>query len=273
LKKLFYSAITILFVLPVVCCVSTPSVVEPDKTSITAENLNEAKRLYSLGVIAYESKNYDEAVINLDRSLALWAGDTGGEAKVKLKRAQVYSKQGKLDLATADLRRVIALSYNLPEAHYENAIIYYKRGDTDGALRELETATTIDEEFAKAYNLRGIIYKSMGKSDLALLEYEKAILHDSIFAPSYFNRAQIYFDQKNYTSALADFSNAISKYSDNQKEFKAQAYCKRAEVFMMLGNPEMADRDRAKAESLSPGLCAGSGKKEPDWGKGEFRPE
>lgn len=273
MKKLIYSAVTILFVLPVVCCVSTPAVVEPDKTSITAENLNEAKRLYSLGVIAYESKNYDEAVINLNRSLDLWSGDTEGEAKVRLKRAQVYSKQGKLDLATADLRRVIALSYKLPEAHYESAVIYYKRGDTEGALTELETATTIDEEFAKAYNLRGIIYKSTDKLDLALEEYGKAILYDDTFAPSYFNRAQVYFDKKDYTSALADFSDAISKYSDNQKVFKAQAYCKRAEVFMMLGNPEMADRDRAKAESLSPGLCAGGGVEEPSWGKGEFRPE
>lgn len=273
MKKLFYSALVPLFILLVVCCVSTPNVKGPGTTSVEMDNINEARRHYSLGVIAYESKNYDEAIINLDKSLDLSAGNSEGEAKTRLKRAQVYSKQGKLDLATADLRRVIALSYNLPEAYYENAVIYYKRGDTEGALRELETVTTIDEEFSKAYNLRGIIYKSTGKLELALQEYEKAILHDDTFAPSYFNRAQVYFDQKNYTLALADFSDAISKYSDNQKEFKAQAYCKRAEVFMMLGNPEMAERDRTKAESLYPGLCAGSSEKEPDWGKGEFRPK
>ncbi len=262
-----------LLALIVVSCVTPPRVGEPGTAAVDEDKINEARRHYSLGVIAYEAKNYGEAIINLDRSLDLYGGGTEGEAKVRLKRAQVYSKQGKLDLATADIRRVIALSYNLPEAHYENAIIYFKRGDTDGALRELETVTTIDAGFARAYNLRGIIYKSAGKPELALEEYGKAVLNDDTFAPSYFNRALIYFEQKNYNSALTDFSSAISKYSEGEKKFKAQAYCKRAEVFMMLGNPKMAERDRDKANKLHPGLCEGGTDREPDWGKGEFRPD
>ena len=272
LKRLFFAATMLCMTLLVVSCYTPTRVTEPGAID-GLDNLDEARRFYSLGVIAYESKNYDEALINLNRSLDLMAGNPEDEAKVRLKRAQVYSKQGKLDFATADLRRVIALSYYLPEARYENAVIYYKRGDTDGALRELETATTINEGFARAYNLRGIIYRSTGKLELALLEYEKAILHDDSFAPSYFNRALIYFDQKNYPSALTDFSSAISKYSDNQKKFKAQAYCKRAEVFMMMGNPEMAERDKTKAEGLYPGLCGKGANRDPEWGKGEFRPD
>ncbi|MBN1574662.1 MAG: tetratricopeptide repeat protein [Deltaproteobacteria bacterium] len=271
LKKLFYTAFIPFIALIVVSCVTPFRVGEPDTTAVDEDKINEAKRHYSLGVIAYESKNYDEALINLNRSLDLYGGDTEGEAKVRLKRAQVYSKQGNLDLATADIKRVIALSYNLPEAHYENAVIYYKKGDTEGALKELETATTIDERYAPAYNLKGIIYKSTGKLELALEEYGKAIINDDTFAQSYFNRALVYFEQKNYTSALTDFSSAISKYSEGQKEYMAYAYCKRAEVFMMLGNPKMAERDRDKANKLHPGLCGEGINREPDWGKGEFR--
>jgi tetratricopeptide (TPR) repeat protein len=271
LKKLFYTTLVPFIVLLAVSCVTPPGVMEPNTAAVDEERLNEARRHYSLGVIAYEAKNYDEAIINLDRSLDLYGGNTDGEARVKLKRAQVYSKQGKLDFATADLKRVIALSYNLPEAYYESAVIYYKRGDTDGALGELETANSIDTAFARAYNLRGLIYRSTGKVDLALEEYGKAILNDDGYASPHFNRAQIYFDQKDYNSALTDFSAAISKYPDDKKEYRAQAYCKRADVFMMLGNPKMAERDRDKANKLRPGLCGEGIDREPDWGKGEFR--
>lgn len=273
MKKLFYTALVPLIAFVVFSCVTPPGIMEPDKTAVDEEKLNEARRHYSLGVIAYEAKNYDEAIINLDRALDLYGGNTEGEAKVKLKRAQVYSKQGKLDLATADVKRVVALSYNLTEAYYESAVIYYKRGDSEGALGELETAISIDEGFAQAYNLKGIIYVHTGKPELALEEYGKAILNDDTFAQAYFNRGLVYFDQKDYNSALTDFSSAISKYSEGQKEYKAYAYCKRAEVFMMLGNPKMAERDRDKANSLRPGLCGEGIEREPDWGKGEFRPD
>jgi hypothetical protein len=79
--------------------------------------------------------------------------------------------------------------------------------------------------------------------------------------------------QGHYESAVSDYSSAIGRYTDLQKQYQAQAYCGRAKAFLMLGNAEMAQRDRNKADLLSPGICTEEKPTGPRWGKGEIRPQ
>ena len=269
MKKTF-SFILCVFFLTIFGCVITPRIGEPSRTYY--DTSEEAINLYNLGAIAYDSGNFDAALEYLNQALQLWDGDESGEAKFTLKRAQVYSAMGELDLSLVDIKRVTSISPNMPEAYYEMALLHYKKGNIMEAENDLDIALSIDPEFARAYNLRGGIYRSIGNLDLALEEYNLAIGYDDSYAPYYYNRAKVESDLGDYDSAVADYSEAIMRYSDDQVEYKAQAHCMRAEVFSMMGNFRMAEKDKAKAESLYPGVCVKGEETGPKWGKGEFRP-
>jgi hypothetical protein len=58
-----------------------------------------------------------------------------------------------------------------------------------------------------------------------------------------------------WEGAISDFSEAIIRYTDDQTDYLAQAHCRRSEAFLMLGNMKMAEKDRSRAEILSPGMC------------------
>ena len=251
-------------------CVITPRIGEPSRTYY--DTSEEAINLYNLGAIAYDSGNFDAALEYLNQALQLWDGDESGEAKFTLKRAQVYSAMGELDLSLVDIKRVTSISPNMPEAYYEKALLHYKKGNILEAENDLDIALSIDPEFARAYNLRGGIYRSIGNLDLALEEYNLAIGYDDSYAPYYYNRAQVEAENGDYASAVADYSEALIRYSDDQVEYKAQAHCMRAEVFLIMGNAKMAEKDKVKAESLYPGICEKEEDQGPKWGKGEFRP-
>lgn len=266
MKKTFSLILCVLFLVALGC------IVTPQPSRISYDTSEEAINLYNLGVIAYDSGNYDAALEYLNQALVLWNGDESGEAKFTLKRAQVYSAMGKLDLSQADLKRVISITPDTPEVHYEMALVNYKNGNIMEAENDLDIALSIDPGFARAYNLRGGIYRSLGNLDLALEEYNLAISYDDSYAPYYYNRAKVESDLGDYNSAVADYSEAIIRYSDDQVEYKAQAHCMRADVFSMMGNFRMAEKDKAKAEALYPGVCAKGEEAGPKWGKGEFRP-
>ena len=269
MKKTFSLILCVLF-LAFLGCVVTPRINQPSRTHY--DTSEEAINLYNLGVIAYDSGNFDAALEYLNQALQLWSGDVSGEAKFTLKRAQVYSAMGKLDLSLEDIKKVTSLSPNMPEAYYEMALLQYKKGNIIEAENDLDIALSIDPGFAHAYNLRGGIYRSIGNLDLAIEEYNLAIGYDDSYAPYYYNRAQAEAEKGDYASAIADYSEALMKYSDDQLEYKAQAHCMRADVFLMMGNFKMAEKDKAKAESLYPGICGEEEDVGPKWGKGEFRP-
>jgi tetratricopeptide (TPR) repeat protein len=141
------------------------------------------------------------------------------------------------------------------------------------AEANLERTLTLNPGFARAQNLRGNIMKERGDMETALSAYNEAIMSDDTFAPAYFNRAEVDMALGYYDSAVSDYSSAISRYTELQKRYQAQAYCGRAEAFLMKGDVEMSRRDREKAEALVPGVCVEEKQTGPRWGKGEVRPQ
>ena len=216
---------------------------------------NEARDLYNLGVIAYDAANYTVALEYLNQSETLWAGNADGENDVLLARARVYSAMEQYDLALSDIARLIAQSSDTSEAYFERAVISYRLGNVSGAENDLLTALTLDPSFARAHNMMGVIHRSRNDLELALASINNAIRYDDSYAPGYYNRALIKYDMGDWAGAVADFSEAIVRYTDDQTDYLAQAHCRRAEAFFMLGNAKMAEKDRARAEVLSPGMC------------------
>ncbi|MBN1880827.1 MAG: tetratricopeptide repeat protein [Deltaproteobacteria bacterium] len=223
----------------------------------TARNASydEARDLYNLGVIAFDAGNYEVALEYLNQSKTLWTGSKEGEAEVLLARARVYSAIDQYDLALADIARLIVQSPDNPEAYFERAVISYRLGNVSSAEDDLLSALTIDPTYARAHNLMGVIHRSRNNPELALASINNAVRYDDSYAPAYYNRGLIKFDMGDWEGAVADFSEAIVRYTDDQTDYLAQAHCRRAEAFLMLGNAKMAEKDRERAEILSPGMC------------------
>jgi len=226
-----------------------------DGDSARNASYDEARDLYNLGVIAYEAGNHTVALEYLNRAKTLWAGSEEGESEVLLARARVYSAIEQYDLALADIARLIAQSSNNPEAYFERAVISYRLGNVSGAEDDLLSALTLDPTYSRAHNLMGVIHRSRSNLDLALASINNAVRYDDSYAPGYYNRGLIKFDMGDWEGAIGDFSEAIVRYTDDQTDYLAQAHCRRAEAFLMLGNVKMAEKDRTKAEVLSPGMC------------------
>jgi tetratricopeptide (TPR) repeat protein len=233
----------------------------------------EAADLFSLGLLAYDSSNLEVSLDYLNQAIALAGTGAAARTQMLLVRAEVYGGLGNRELAEADIREVIAASPNSAEAYFVSALVNYQGDNLAGAERDLQQALTLDPHYARAHNLKGNIFKARGDLEGALSAYNDAITSDDTFGPAYFNRAEIDMAGDHFEAAVDDYSSAISRYTELQKRYLAQAYCGRAEAFSMLGNTEMAQRDRKKAESLVPGFCAEEAPTGPRWGKGEFRPQ
>ena len=252
-----------------VSCVSTaPAVSRPPDISVSYE---EALHLYNLGAIAYDAGNFSGALDYLNQAVPLLSSDPDGEGRARLKRAETYVALGNLESAADDVESVIALLPNSAGAHFERALINFRKGNAADAQTDLDAAITLDPNFARAYNLKGLIAKSEGDLGGALKAYDRAISIDGSYAPFYFNRAVVEVETGNYEAAINDYTEAIMKYPDTQNTFKAQAFCMRSELFLLLGNAKRAEIDKRQAQSLVPGACAEEETTKPKWGKGEIR--
>jgi len=238
-------------------CVTTDQGGPPSDGKDSARNASydEARDLYNLGIIAYEAGNHTVALEYLNQAKTLWAGNSDGENDVLLARARVYSAIEQYDLALADIARLIAQSSDDPHAYFERAVISYRLGNVSGAENDLLSALTLDPSYARAHNLMGVIHRSRGDLELALASINNAVRYDDSYAPGYYNRGLIKYDMGDWEGAITDFSEAIVRYTDDQTDYLAQAHCRRAEAFLMLGNTKMAEKDRSRAEILSPGMC------------------
>jgi tetratricopeptide (TPR) repeat protein len=232
-----------------------------------------AADLYSLGLIAFNAGNLDVSLDYINQAMALSGVDQETRTKMRLLRAEIYAGLEKYDLAQAEIGQIIADSPDSADALFVSGLLNYKTGNMTAAVRDLTEALTINPSFARAQNLLGNIAKERGDFEKALSWYNEAITSDDTFAPAYFNRAEVDMALGYYDSAVSDYSSAITRYSELQTRYLAQAYCGRADAFLMKGDIDMSRRDREKAESLTPGICVEEKQTGPRWGKGEIRPQ
>ena len=227
---------------------------------------------YNLGMIAYDSGNYEIALDYFTQAIDLWEGDVEGQVDCLIMRAKVSSALKRFDRAKMDIDSAISLMPAKTESYYERAVIYYKQGNHLEAEKTLDIVINLDPDSFKAYNFKGNIYRMRGELELAVIEYNKSISIDDTYAPSYFNRGLVKNEMGDYRAAIEDFTEAISRYQDNRVEYKAQAYWMRGEAFLMVGDTKMANRDKSKAETLYPGISGEDEDTGPRWGKGEVGP-
>jgi tetratricopeptide (TPR) repeat protein len=113
-----------------------------------------------------------------------------GVARARHKKAQIYEEQGKIDLAIAEMRKVLEL--DIPKnrkahevklyAYNYIADLYLKANQGNKALETINEALKDVPEnslfAAKLYLTMGEIYRRLGQDDKALEAFDKAIANN-----------------------------------------------------------------------------------------------
>ncbi|MFW9900417.1 MAG: tetratricopeptide repeat protein [Candidatus Thorarchaeota archaeon] len=170
----------------------TPDIKNKDliKSSYKKELINRAK-------LEIDNKNYDNAIENCNRALAL--DEIFVEAYYHIGLA--YHKKRKYDAAIKNFQK--AVNYNEKHANSWNSmgLAYEAKEDYDNSLIKLKKAVEIDSNFAEGWYNLGNIYKLRKEFDNAISNYTKATEVNPDFAKAWFFMGCAYFDKKDYNNA------------------------------------------------------------------------
>ena len=227
----------------------TPVKPEPDPIPlIVAETPKDAEGYYELGVIYYESGEYDKAIENFDK--AINRKRTYADAYYNLSlsyigRALAYLDKDSTTEGEADLDQAIE-KYNtaLNQEPQLAAIgdskfdaMFTKRNLTDMETGMLERAIAYftkaiahDSTNAKPHYNRGKFYQMKGEWDLAIDDYTETIRLDRKYTEAYNSRGEVYGMKGEFDRTIADYTEAIRLDSKN-----ALAYLLRGAAYVDKG--------------------------------------
>jgi signal transduction histidine kinase len=157
---------------------------------LLAQKTNDAKsqgRYFMItGLIHANTGEYDQALVNYDRALALFS-----EANDHLRYYETVKNKGNVYLFTADYTQALN--------HYNAALDFYKRNNLVIGI-------------TRCLNNMGIIYKNRGEYGEALSAYEESIIHLDTIEHAY-DIAQAYINMGNVFVYLGVYEDALDYYN------------------------------------------------------------
>lgn len=216
----------------------------------------DAERLYSQAKIAYENKNYEEALNKSLQAVELnpkWAAAHRGcgAANFGLKNykdaAKNYTQALKLDPydalafngrgvtnlkledfkeAIGDFEKAILLDPHLTVAYVNRGRFYGEIGFYDQAISDLKTAIKLNPLDAINICELADVYLYMEQYGKAIDLYSKAINIDSTFHYAINSRGIAHLRRGHYNKAIADFEKALEIYPEYEQAQSNLEYAK-----------------------------------------------
>jgi type IV pilus assembly protein PilF len=132
----------------------------------------------------------------------------------------------------------------------ELASNYFEDGKTEIALDELKQVLAIDPNFPDAYNLGGLIYMRMGDLRVAEDSFRRALALNPRDADAAHNYGWLQCTQGRYDDAERSFQQALSNptYQGRQRTFLTMGVCQ-----MRAGHLDAAEKSLARSYELDAG--------------------
>jgi tetratricopeptide (TPR) repeat protein/tRNA A-37 threonylcarbamoyl transferase component Bud32 len=164
------------------------------------------------GSIQLGRRQYDEALLSLDRALAL----KKDYIEVLWAKAQIYHWQGKLKEALAVMDPLVAnLAPDRPESLNVRGDIYRSLGRWEDAAGDYRRLIQLRPRAPDAYVSLALVYQKQGEPQKAKECYEKLVAADPGAAAVYLRRAEFRRDRKEFEAALSDCDLAAQKEPDS----------------------------------------------------------
>jgi tetratricopeptide (TPR) repeat protein len=230
------------------------------------------KEYFERGKKNIEQKDYDQAIMNLTRTIRLdinfseayyYRGDAYYYNSRKLFVEQMNEKKAILDLAIADYTQAIMLDPNYVEAYLNRGTAYSYNGNVDQDIADCTQVIRLDPNYTIAYFSRGNAYMLKDDYDQAIMDFTKAIsltpnaktyywLGDEIpLEMFYIVRGRAYSAKKDYDKAIADYTQAI-RINPNYYDM----YNDRGDAYFSKGDYDKAITDYTQAIQLDPNYYA-----------------
>ncbi|HEX4270831.1 MAG TPA: tetratricopeptide repeat protein [Rhizomicrobium sp.] len=162
--------------------------------------------LYLLGVLRLEQGDSSEAVLLIERALALNSNDPAAWTHYGL----ALQAQSRFEDALAAQERALALRPNLLPARLGRGGALRALGHNETALQDYEAVLVEDPGNADAWNGRGALLCLLSRNDEALDSFNRALAIDPDFTEALQNRGLLVWDLgKDYAAAMADLERAM----------------------------------------------------------------
>ncbi|MDO5036476.1 MAG: tetratricopeptide repeat protein [Porphyromonas sp.] len=179
--------------------------------------------------------------------LSIALGERPGVEALRVRRAELLEEKGLLQEALMDLDQLVANAPDKEVRRFNRARVRSRLELYEGAANDLQY---IIEHNDAAYLPRIALAEVEEKRGNAI-EAERILSHLINTYPAtpiaYRRRAELLMRQERKAEALAD----IRKVINDLQPVEAEDYRIRAEIWLLYGEKAMAERDFAKAESLS----------------------
>ena len=193
------------------------------------ENPHDTVNLDSLGTMKMKSGQYEKALADYARIMAIGIGDTH-ESKMAylrafLNRGATYEKMEEFDKAEADFNRSVELEIEFGThgawTSWRRGEFYRRRGEISKAIADCDLAFKQEPDFnysSDVYTTRGYCYGRLGKYALAIADLSAAIksikngasmLHAWKIEDMYKIRGTIYERMEESNLAIADYKEGL----------------------------------------------------------------
>ncbi|MBI3547885.1 MAG: tetratricopeptide repeat protein [Elusimicrobia bacterium] len=236
----------------------------------------EAVRAYQKSLVAYESAQFDAAVSEMRKAIALNPGWRTATAYLSMFEWTKGDREG----ADRDAKVGLKLQPNSAESHVARGFARYVAKDLAGAEKDFEEAQGMDPKHALALFGQGSAMSSQGRSDEAIQalsaaiklrqralffivrgtvydklrrfanaaeDYDRALELNPDFQWGYWYRGKDYREIGERGKALSDFTKFLTYNPDN-----TEALYLRSNVYFSLGNYDEAIHDLDKVLAIDP---------------------
>ncbi len=183
-------------------------IAKADLNEVLAIDPNLSGARFQLGRIAYEIKDFDQAIKEFTESMKLGADKKNSYWWIA--DCYYYGKKD-YDAAISNYNQIIRLDPKDIDGYRLRASVYqYGKKDYDKALADLTTVLAIDPKNYQYYSRRASVYDKQKLYDQAILDMTKAIeLNTKDPSPQLMARANIYRTKGDTTNAVADYAEAV----------------------------------------------------------------
>ncbi|MEM6525346.1 MAG: tetratricopeptide repeat protein [Bacteroidota bacterium] len=226
--------------------------------ALKQQNYREAKRFYdealvldscyvpainNLGILAYQSSRYGEAVLHYDR--AIDCDPTFMDAQIN--RANAFYELNELFRALDDLAYVEKQLPDTSYVHFMKGLVLTKMRKYKEALMAFNRTVTLDSANAEVWVNRGSVHYYLGELDKAQDDLDQALQLDPLESNAYNALALIEIDRGNFDEALKLVNNALD-FEPIQPYFLNN----RGYIHLLKGDFDLARKDIDQSITIDP---------------------
>ena len=236
-----------------------------------------ADALHLLGLIAYQTHNYEKAESLINKAIdtspetALYhcslggvyqAWGNAGEAIACYKKAigldpnyfeamynlaNAFQIQNRFQEAISSYQTALKLNPQVVEAYYNLGRAYHQTQNFQEALAAYQKALEIQPAYADAFNSMGNIYQKLGRPEMAMQCYQRVLE----ISP---NSAEAFYNTGNLHQKMGDFKRAVLNYQKSLAINAGQAdtYSNLGHAYLKMERHEDAVRAMQKAIEIEP---------------------